>query len=265
MRYFRPTRHGFGVSRARKQCCSRHMRAYRVSVPSALKNAWSCSSSGENVACIASTRSPAGAVGTQVPIGMLFAEGVHAFQRKPFSTAGGGQALLPPHQQCRVDQQHCRHAQYQAHQPVPEQGADDGAGKQHDRSDDGRYHASGRWLRMIDVGKQHVGAVETQCAIAVAGDDDIAVALHDLLADWHTLHAIVAARFATRQHLPGEYGIEGFVGAAVGVGLLGRSLIGPAEAARPPAGHGNGPAGGLRPSTRERSSSCGAPSSMAGA
>jgi hypothetical protein len=77
-----------------------------------------------------------------------------------------------------------------------------------------------------------MSAVEAQCAIAVAGDDDVAVALHDLLSDRHALHAVVAAYFAARQRLPGEDGIEGFVGAAVGVHLrLCRAFVGPAEAA----------------------------------
>ena len=85
---------------------------------------------------------------------------------------------------------------------------------------------------MVDVGEQHVGAVEAQRAIAVAGNDDVAVALHDLLADRHPLHAVVAAHFAARQRLSGEDGIERFVGAAVGMHLrLGRALVGPAEAA----------------------------------
>ncbi|WP_240196642.1 MULTISPECIES: hypothetical protein [Stenotrophomonas] len=76
------------------------------------------------------------------------------------------------------------------------------------------------------------GGVQAQRAVAVAGDDDIIPALHDLLADRDALDTVVGSSLATRHGLAAEDVIERFACTRIGVGLCGiLVVVGPAEPA----------------------------------
>ncbi|KAG1078130.1 hypothetical protein G6F40_016847 [Rhizopus arrhizus] len=99
---------------------------------------------------------------------MLLAEGRDPLQGHTLGATGRCQAAPALHQQRGIHQHHCRHAQHQSHQPVPEQGTNDGAGKQQHRRDEGGHHAPCRGRRVVDGGEQHVRGVQAQRTVAVA-------------------------------------------------------------------------------------------------
>ena len=65
-----------------------------------------------------------------------------------------------------------------------------------------RQRAAARRVNLeVDIGKQHVGCIQTPCTIGVAGNNRLAVATDDLFTNWYSLSAVVRDLWFPEQKL----------------------------------------------------------------